>query len=303
MRNSANNLLYILEEISDGFFTLDEKGRFTFISAGAEQLLATSQDMLGREFCDLFSDEQSAPLQKACQQALLGDATASVETCLTLQERWLEVHICPLPPVTSYEEDSLLRPTIAVVFHDIHVQKESSLREEREKIARHSAEQERRKLFSEMLGAVSGGKLHFCETAFDLPEPLPPWCDPMPLADSSALATLRQTVREAAQTCGFSRDRCHDLMAAVGEGAINALLYGDTAAYAEILVTPDRSRVQVWITDHGTGIPLNTLPHDTLARGQGFSIMIDCVDVLHLWTGEQGTTVVLEVTQDTILSY
>ena len=65
----------------------------------------------------------------------------------------------------------------------------------------------------------------------------------------------------------------------------------------------DGDSVQVWVTDHGTGIALNQLPRVTLelgystkdSLGHGFWLMLRSADSVSLLTGRTGTTLVLTV--------
>lgn len=60
--------------------------------------------------------------------------------------------------------------------------------------------------------------------------------------------------------------------------------------------------IQVWITDRGAGIPLESIHLATLQRGfttagtmgHGFWIILSTIDRVFLLTGPEGTTVVLE---------
>jgi len=94
------------------------------------------------------------------------------------------------------------------------------------------------------------------------------------------------------------------LMSAASECAMNAITHG-TGATARILSTPDGSLLQVWVADQGHGIDMTELPKATLMKGysgiggaggfgHGFFLMLAYVDTIHLLTGPEGTTVVLE---------
>src|SRR5207244_871838 len=126
-------------------------------------------------------------------------------------------------------------------------QKIAIAEQERRQQERTQALRQQRRMLKEMLGSVTQGKLRFCEDQTDLPAPMTPWCPPIPLKTSAALATLRQKVRDAAQACGFSPDRCHGLISGSGEAAINALLYGDAQGNTQgrITVSSDLSRIQI----------------------------------------------------------
>ncbi|MEO7719063.1 MAG: hypothetical protein ABIY70_22935 [Capsulimonas sp.] len=60
--------------------------------------------------------------------------------------------------------------------------------------------------------------------------------------------------------------------------------------------------MQVWVVDQGGGIAVEHLPRATLEKGyttagtlgQGFKLILACVDRLWLLTGSTGTTIVME---------
>jgi anti-sigma regulatory factor (Ser/Thr protein kinase) len=97
----------------------------------------------------------------------------------------------------------------------------------------------------------------------------------------------------------MSDERWQDFVAGVGEAAMNAVVHagggtGEVRAAGGV--------VQVWITDHGTGISVENLPKATIERGfstagtmgHGFWLMLKTCDTVWLLTGPDGTTVVLQ---------
>ncbi len=69
----------------------------------------------------------------------------------------------------------------------------------------------------------------------------------------------------------------------------------------EVKAYPDK--LQIIVADHGKGIDFSVLPKATLLKGYstkismgyGFTIMLDCLSKVLLNTGDEGTTVVLEM--------
>jgi len=297
-RRNAENLLHILEEMADGFFTLDSEWRVTFVNQQAERLLGRSRDtLIGKTLWEELPELVGSVYEEQYRKAALeGNPTIFQEQMLE-ETRWFEIHAYPISGGDSHPSVIPSGAMLSVTLRDIQDQKTAVAEQERRQQERIQAARQQRRMLKEMLGSVTQGKLRFCEDSNDLPAAMTQWSSPIPLKTSAALATLRQKVRDAAQACGFSPDRSHGLVSGAGEAAINALLYGDAQGNTQgrISVSSDLSRIQVWIEDSGQGIPLDLLPRETLSRGQGFSIMLDSVDTVHLLTGSSGTTVVLEM--------
>lgn len=151
------------------------------------------------------------------------------------------------------------------------------------------------------LASVTDGKLRIC----DIPEDLPPLCEsffgsPILLSRGCGLSDLRCRTLEAAQICNFSLDRSQDLITAVNEAGMNAIVHGENGS-ARISFSSEGC-VQVRVSDQGKGISMENLPRATLTRGfttagtlgHGLKMILQTTDRLWLLTGTSGTTVVLE---------
>jgi anti-sigma regulatory factor (Ser/Thr protein kinase) len=173
--------------------------------------------------------------------------------------------------------------------------------EERERL-----ETRHRTLLKDMLASVTDGKLRLCDSAAELPERLPSLGEEDTLALSGqTLRVLRRRTTEAGQAAGLDKDRGNDLLTAVNETAMNAIVHagGGTASVGASL---ELGKVQVWVEDQGMGIDMRHLPQATLDRGyttagtlgHGFKMVIAVADCVWLLTGPKGTTVVLEQNRD-----
>jgi len=151
--------------------------------------------------------------------------------------------------------------------------------------------------FRDVMLSATEGRLQLCDTPADLPAPLPPATEPIPLSRET-LAGARHGAAGAARARHFPSDRIDCLNTAVGEAAMNAVVHGGGG---EAVIRADDEAIQVWITDHGTGIQLADLPRATLERGystknslgHGFWMMLRAADTVHLLTGVGGTRIVL----------
>ncbi len=163
------------------------------------------------------------------------------------------------------------------------------------------AAQAQRQFLRDVLFSVSEGKFLLCENESELPAHLPLIGMPVPLPDKRDLKSLRRAVYNAACDREFDEERAQDLITASGEAAMNAVVHGG-GGEARVCARPHGDVLQVWVTDRGEGIGMDFLHKATLERGfttagtlgHGFWLMMKTADRLHLLTGENGTTLVLE---------
>lgn len=164
------------------------------------------------------------------------------------------------------------------------------------------AESARRERFArDVMLAVTGGRLRLHAAAAELPGELSDresvWSLP-----GETMAAARQRVGALAETLSFRQDRRQDLVSAVSETMMNAVVHGNGGT---VTVSHDRDTIQVRVADAGTGLDWESLPYATLQSGwsskgtlgMGFTVMslADAVDIL---TGPQGTTIVLTMARD-----
>jgi anti-sigma regulatory factor (Ser/Thr protein kinase) len=152
----------------------------------------------------------------------------------------------------------------------------------------------------DILECATSGVLTLCETREELPAPLD--LEPLTLgvSEASQLREVRHRVQALAESAGIDPSRTADLVTSVHEAAMNALVHAGSAAVHGCRA---QGKVQVRIEDEGPGIPLDRLPIYTLKQGystagtagQGWYLILNFVDRAHLWTGAEGTTLVLEM--------
>ncbi|MBC8134380.1 MAG: response regulator, partial [Fibrella sp.] len=179
------------------------------------------------------------------------------------------------------------------------------LRAERAEAALLLTVMKQQKFVRDVLYSVSDGKLRLCGDDRDLPKPLPMTAGPFPLMKGS-LRTLRLAADATASANNFGEGRCQDLMTAIGEAGMNAVVHGGGGEGNVCFGVPDggdrQPCIQVWIKDKGTGISMDFVHRATLEKGfttagtmgHGFSMMLKTCDRVYLLTGPTGTTVVIE---------
>jgi anti-sigma regulatory factor (Ser/Thr protein kinase)/FixJ family two-component response regulator len=181
------------------------------------------------------------------------------------------------------------------------------LRERERAAAERMALLDQQRIFlRDVLASVTEGKLRLCDAPEDLPPRLPLLAEPATLTRETLRRLRRETMR-LAQAGGLEGERIDDLVIAVNESAMNAVVHGGggTAAIGGLTVEPGSERlktIQIWIEDCGTGIEMKHLPRATLERGyssagtfgHGFWLVLKSTDRTYLLTGPGGTTVVIE---------
>jgi anti-sigma regulatory factor (Ser/Thr protein kinase) len=163
------------------------------------------------------------------------------------------------------------------------------------------SQRQTRSFLRDVLASVTEGRLRLCDTAGDLPEPLRPFGEPVPLTRTT-LRAGRSSAAEAARAAGLDGERANDLLTAVGEAALNAVMHAGGGTLRAFADGADEV-AQIWVEDRGGGIAVESLPQATLERGfttggegfgHGFWLMLKTIDRVYLLTGPDGTTVVLE---------
>jgi PAS domain S-box-containing protein len=156
----------------------------------------------------------------------------------------------------------------------------------------------------DVLSSVTEGKLLLSTNPAHLPAPLVPVGEAIALTREGGLRDLRLRAQAAAQGAGHSEERQFDLITAVSEAGMNAILHGGGGT-GQVSVG-ESGTVQVRVEDQGGGIAMENLPRATLSRGfstkatlgHGLKMMLETADRLYLLTGSSGTTVVLEQERD-----
>jgi anti-sigma regulatory factor (Ser/Thr protein kinase) len=161
-----------------------------------------------------------------------------------------------------------------------------------------------RAFLREVMASVTEGRLRICDDQADLPVPGAPYGDMIILDSTHRLRTSRHLATDAAEALGLPPDRSQNLITAISEAAMNAIVHAGGGTVR--VYTNGEDMVQVWIEDQGQGIHLDQLPRATLERGyttagslgHGFWLILRTIDRLYLLTGPAGTTVVIEQHRD-----
>ena len=287
MRESEALKGAILEAALDCIITIDDRQRVVEWNPASEATFGYSrQDVLGKELSTLIIPDR---LKEAHVQGF-------ARYLSTRQAKVLNKRI----EMTARHADGNEFPvelTVLPITVGGHTLFTAYLRDITE---RKKAVAQQRAFFHDVLLSVTDGKLHLCSIPSDLPQVLGSRGDPIELSMSAGLSALRHAARNASQELGFSDERWQDLITAVSEAGMNAVMHAGGGI--GFVTTDGDGIVQVWIEDHGSGIDVHDLPRAAFEKGystagtlgHGMKIMLEMCDRLWLLTGQQGTTVVLE---------
>lgn len=157
----------------------------------------------------------------------------------------------------------------------------------------------RRKIYRQVLLAVTGGKFHLCEE-LEMKQKWPGLENPIPIQEERDIGVVREAVRNAAKEAGLSEERSADFTLAVCEAATNALLHGKGGSAS---VAFDEDHLRFRLQDQGEGIEPEDIPKATLVKGWskraslglGFTIINEMADRVFMSTGPKGTALILEM--------
>ncbi|WP_375510238.1 GAF domain-containing protein [uncultured Nostoc sp.] len=86
----------LLESITDAFFALDKKWRFTYINGQAELLLQKTQnELLGKNIWEVFPELIDTTFHREYHRAILEQVSVEFEEFYPPQKCWLQVHAYP----------------------------------------------------------------------------------------------------------------------------------------------------------------------------------------------------------------
>ena len=98
IRDLGVRLTATLENITDGFFTLDRQWRFTYVNAAAERVLERGRDeLLGGNIWEKFQPAIGTPFQHHYERALAENVTCRFEAFYPQLGKWFEVRVYPNP--------------------------------------------------------------------------------------------------------------------------------------------------------------------------------------------------------------
>ncbi len=298
-RLESSLLDHLIESIPIGFAFIDLEFRYLRISQRFAEITGSPvESHIGRTVPEVVSAGQWRLLEPCLRQAFEGSSTLDrrIVTVLPSSPQTISHLVLSCYPIWDKGEICGAGLAIEDITHQV--------KEERERMRLaaqiQEAGAERRSFLTEMLTALTEGKLRLCESAADLPQPLND-LGPATCIDRDTLSMIRHRVMDAALWLGFSELRRADFVLAVGEALDNVLVHAGTGT-AQVLVNKEKGTLQVRIVDSGKGIEESDLHRAALERGyttagtlgHGFFLILNTCDRTWLLTGPTGTTLVLE---------
>lgn len=293
LRRSEVKFRLLVQSVRDyAIFIMTPQGVIASWNDGAQRIKGyTAEEIVGKHFSTFYTPEDLARNHPANELAIAAKEGRYEEEGLRVRKDGSRFYANVV--ITALYDDSGNLYGFAKVTRDITQRKEAEeirLQIMRDRISR--------SFLRDILFSVTEGRLRFCENAEELPQKLS--C-PVPAArfDRKGLTDIRVRLTAMASALGFTPERTGDLVTAVSEAAMNAVVHATRATY-QICESP--ATVQVWIADNGSGIELSTLHRATLERGfstenslgHGFWLMLQTCDRLWLRSTSSGTTVVVE---------
>ncbi|WP_052723679.1 HD domain-containing phosphohydrolase [Paenibacillus wulumuqiensis] len=155
--------------------------------------------------------------------------------------------------------------------------------------------------YKDVISKLSHSKIDICLEPDEIRNELGEWMDEMEVntrADVSSSRTLAvQHIPTEIQKQGSKK--VMNIKLAVSEAVTNLIKHAEEG---RIAVYRKNGRYQIYITDHGSGIPLHELPKTILVSGyssksslgKGFALMYTLADRIMLHTSSEGTAILLE---------
>lgn len=103
IRTLNKKITYILENITDGFFIIDNRWRFIYLNSEAEKFWSRKREyLIGKSIWEQFPEVIYSPLYKHFHRAMLNQASENFEMYFQGGNKWIEVDINPSKEGVSF---------------------------------------------------------------------------------------------------------------------------------------------------------------------------------------------------------
>ncbi|MDQ7823044.1 MAG: response regulator [Candidatus Eremiobacteraeota bacterium] len=179
-------------------------------------------------------------------------------------------------------------------------QMELTISLERERILLEK-ERQVRQIFKDVLQAITQNKLHLLLDPSELSVVAQgEKKEQIELKVPHDTVKVRRALEAWLSRLGVEKSRRYNMVVCISEATTNVIKH---AGLGTVTFYQLRDRVQVWIDDKGKGIDFSELPRSTLLKGHstkvslgmGYTIMLELMDKIYLFTNPRGTLVIMEM--------
>ena len=238
------------------------------------------KELLGKVIWDEVPYAIDSALYRGLHKAMEERATMEIEEFYTRVGKWLEIRVYPATE------------GLAVYFRDVTERR-------RTEEAVRQAEQHRIEFYRRTLLAATGGKLVMtgrAEIEAIAGPPIAVWN----VERAEDLRTIRRQSADALLSEGLDEEQIARFSVCIGEAVTNALKHAG-GGKASLHRLPDS--LMFMVSDQGPGFEELNLPDVALTLGfstagtlgMGYKVMLSFADKVYLATGDDGSTVAMEL--------
>lgn len=291
---SEDRFRKVFDEAPLGIGLADESVRFVRVNDRLAQMLGYSRDeLVGMTSKDITAPEDEKISYELARQLMAGEIPRYSVDKRYVRKDGTQLWVSLTGALIQAESGERL---VLGMVQDITERK-------RVEEAIHERDAAIREAYSDVIGAVTGGKLVLVAPD-EMEETL---CAPVgqtwKVDEYAEFAELRSQLADTLRQAGLPEERVDSFILATSEGMTNSVKH---AARGEVEVRRCANSLQVAISDSGPGIDFEQLPKATLVPGfsttqtlgMGFTIMLEICDRVLLTTQPGLTVLVLEATLD-----
>ncbi|GHO49106.1 PAS domain S-box protein [Ktedonospora formicarum] len=104
VKQAEEQVVAILESITDAFSYVNRQWRYTYINRGLEKLIGKKrEEVVGRSFWDLLPEIVGTPFERVYREVMETRQTRHIEGFHPSFRRWLNIHVYPTPDGISFD--------------------------------------------------------------------------------------------------------------------------------------------------------------------------------------------------------
>ncbi|GHO78294.1 hypothetical protein KSD_60650 [Ktedonobacter sp. SOSP1-85] len=104
VKQAEEQVVAILESITDAFSYVNKQWRYTYINRGLEKLIGKKrEEVVGRSFWDMLPEIVGTPFERVYREVMETRQTRHIEGFHPSFRRWLNIHVYPTPDGISFD--------------------------------------------------------------------------------------------------------------------------------------------------------------------------------------------------------